>query len=210
MFKGALTSDGLPRSEKTACIAAGAHQGLIPVAGKISGHPEGTSGLVMSLIDPSFHNLAAPPSLESCTRDIYAAETRFNLSSALNIAIGIASVAEHLHAQGVMHGDLYAHNILRDKQGNCLLGDFGAASFIPQQDARLAIALQRIEVRAFACLLEELIDRCDSPIDVPHIVDTLHVLQRRCELPEVEARPLFDEILQTLKSLLNALIPTNS
>ena len=131
MFKGALTSDGLPRSEKAASIAAGSHPGLIPVIGKISEHPEQTPGLVMSLIDPAFRNLAGPPSLASCTRDIYADDVRFTLPVALNLARGIAAVAEHLHAQGILHGDLYAHNILWDDAGDCLLGDFGAASFLP-------------------------------------------------------------------------------
>lgn len=211
VFKGALTSDGLPRSEKAACRAAGAHPGLIPVKGKISGHPEGTPGLVMSLIDASFVNLADPPSLESCTRDIYPADTVLTLANALNIALGIAAVAEHLHAQGVMHGDLYAHNILWNEQGGCLLGDFGAASFlpqptgIPQQDARLAAALQRIEVRAFSCLLEELLDRCDAPLEARHILDAVRALQRRCDQPEIDMRPLFNEIQHTLMSLNDAL-----
>ncbi len=178
VFKGALTSDGLPRSEKAACIAAGTHPGLIPVAGKISGHPAGTPGLVMSLIDPGFVNLAGPPSLESCTRDIYPPATRFTLTIALNIALRIAEVAEHLHAQGVMHGDLYAHNILWNAQGECLLGDFGAASFVPTQDVGLATGLQRIEVRAFGCLLEELLERCDAPLGARHVVDALRALQR--------------------------------
>ena len=204
VFKGALTSDGLPRSEKAACIAAGAHPGLIPVAGKISGHPEGRPGMVMSLIAPSFRNLAGPPSLESCTRDIYPAETRFTLATALNIALGIATVAEHLHAQGVMHGDLYAHNILWNEQGECLLGDFGAASFIPQQDARLSANLQRIEVRAFACLLEELMERCDAPSEAQTVVDALRDLQRRCDQTEVSARPLFAGIQRELAALQNA------
>jgi len=204
IFRGALTSDGLPRSEKAACIAAGAHPRLIPVAGKISGHPEGTPGLVMSLIDPSFRNLAGPPSLESCTRDIYPPDTEFTLATALNIALGIASVAEHLHAQGVMHGDLYAHNVLWDEQGDCLLGDFGAASFIPRQDARLAAALQRIEVRAFACLLEELLDHCSEAPEAQRIVDALRVLQQRCNQSAIEKRPLFDEIEQTLVALKDA------
>ncbi len=201
IFKGALTSDGLPRSEKAACIAAGAHPGLIPVAGKISGHPEGTKGLVMSLIDASFRNLAGPPSLESCTRDIYAAETEFTLATALSIATGIASVAAHLHAQGIMHGDLYAHNILRDEQGDCLLGDFGAASFISRQDAKLAAAMQRIEVRAFACLLEELLERCRTHIGTQHITGALRELQSRCDQPQIGARPLFDEIEKILTTL---------
>jgi hypothetical protein len=201
VFKGALTSDGLPRSEKAACIAAGAHPGLIPVAGKISGHPQGTKGLVMSLIDASFRNLAGPPSLESCTRDIYASETEFTLATALNIATSIAAVAGHLHEQGIMHGDLYAHNILRDEQGDCLLADFGAASFIPQQDSNLAAAMQRIEVRAFACLLEELLERCQARIETQHITDALRELQSRCDQPQIDARPLFDEIERTLTTL---------
>ncbi|MDO8990189.1 MAG: leucine-rich repeat-containing protein kinase family protein [Sideroxyarcus sp.] len=205
IFKGALTSDGLPRSEKAACIAAGGHPGLIPVAGKIGSHPEGTPGLVMSLVDPAYRNLAGPPSLESCTRDIYPAETAFSLETTLKIALGIAEVAAHLHAQGVMHGDLYAHNILWNGQGDCLLGDFGAASFVPQQDARLAASLQRIEVRAFACLLEELLDRCTAPREAQRIVDALRDLQVRCAQPDVGARPLFDEIRLALEALQGTL-----
>ncbi len=210
VFKGALTSDGLPRSEKAACIAAGAHPGLIPVRGKISGHPEGTPGLVMALIAPTFRNLAGPPSLESCTRDVYPEGTVFGLETVLNIALNIATVAEHLHAQGVMHGDLYAHNILRDEQGNCLLGDFGAATFIPRQDERLAESLQRIETRAFACLLEELLGRCTAPREPQHIVAALRDLQYRCDQPLTDARPLFAEIRCALAAIQNELTNNRS
>ncbi|MBI5918616.1 MAG: protein kinase [Nitrosomonadales bacterium] len=201
MFKGALTSDGLPRSEKAACLAVGAHPGLIPVVGKLSEHPETTPGLVMSLIAPSFRNLAGPPSLESCTRDIYPAETHFSLPVALDLALGVAAVAEHLHAQGVMHGDLYAHNILWNPQGDALLGDFGAASFLPPADAPLALGLQRLEVRAFACLLDELLLRCDAEPDAGQIVAALRELQQRCDLPAVDQRPLFSEIQAKLAAL---------
>ena len=200
MFKGALTSDGLPRSEKAACIAAGAHPGLIPVVGKISAHPEQTPGLVMSLVDPGYRNLAAPPSLDSCTRDIYPDGLRFTPSVALNIATGIASVAEHLHTQGIMHGDLYAHNILWNDAGDCLLGDFGAASFLPQ-DMRQAAALQRIEVRAYACLLEELLDRCDATPETASVLAALRALQRRCDSAGMNSRPLFAEIRSALTAL---------
>ncbi|MCK9199728.1 MAG: leucine-rich repeat-containing serine/threonine-protein kinase [Gallionella sp.] len=198
LFKGALTSDGLPRSEKAASIAAGAHPGLIPVIGKVCEHPEQTPGLVMSLIAPSFRNLAGPPSLDSCTRDIYPPDLRFTLPVALNIALGIASVAEHLHARGIMHGDLYAHNILWSDEGDCLLGDFGAASFLPQHDARQAAALQRIEVRAYACLLEELLDRCDAASGE---MAALHTLQQRCNRAETNLRPPFAEIRSELAKL---------
>ncbi|MBU0688731.1 MAG: protein kinase [Gammaproteobacteria bacterium] len=200
MFKGALTSDGLPRSEKAASIAAGAHPGLIPVIGKISEHPEQTPGLVMSLIDPAFRNLAGPPSLASCTRDIYADDVRFKLPVALNIARGIAAVAEHLHAQCIMHGDLYAHNILWDNAGDCLLGDFGAASFLPQ-DAQQAEAMQRIEVRAFACLLDELITRCKPTSENAAILNAMRALQQRCDSKQVRSRPLFADIHRQLEKI---------
>lgn len=200
MFKGALTSDGLPRSEKAASIAAGAHPGLIPVIGRISAHPEGTPGLVMSLIDPAFRNLAGPPSLASCTRDIYPPDLRFTLPVALNIALGIAAVAEHLHARGITHGDLYAHNILWNDEGDCLLGDFGAASFLPP-DIKKAAALQRIEARAYACLLEELLDRCDEMPATASATAALRTLQQRCDCAEASGRPLFAEIRSELAKL---------
>lgn len=200
MFKGALTSDGLPRSEKSAYLAAGEHPCLIPVKGKISGHPDAAPGLVMSLIEASFVNLAQPPSLASCTRDCYAPELRFTPAQALAIAHGIASVAAHLHAQGVIHGDLYAHNILWNESGDCLLGDFGAASFLPPEE-RVTKALQRLEVRAFGCLLEELLARCTLNTESQTSLVTMHALQQSCMQIQPSARPLFAEIEQTLCAL---------
>ncbi len=186
LFKGDVTSDGLPRSEKAACLAAGNHDNLISATGKIADHPEGARGLVMPLVDASFKNLAGPPSLDSCTRDIYPEDTRFTLNIALSMAHGIAAAAEHLHQQGILHGDLYAHNMLWNGEGDCLLGDFGAASFIADD------RYQRIEVRAFGCFLEELLARI-SPESFDTI-DALLDLQRRCVQPNVAARPLFADI----------------
>jgi hypothetical protein len=198
LFKGELTSDGLPGSEMAACISAGAHPNLINVLGKIADHPDGTDGLVMSLIGAGYVNLAGPPSLESCTRDMYPGATRFTLDTVLNIATGIASVARHLHACGIMHGDLYAHNILLGDKGHALLGDFGAASFFAPADAAGADALQRVEVRAFACLLEELLLRCG---ETGGVVQALAELQMRCEADTPAKRPLFTEIVTALQVL---------
>lgn len=199
LFKGRVTSDGLPSSEKAACIAAGAHPNIISVLGKISGHPDGVRGLVMPLIDASFINLAGPPSLESCTRDIYPAGTQFSLNMALRMAHGIAAATAHLHDTGILHGDLYAHNMLWNGQGECLLGDFGAASFM--SDQHQALALQRIEVRAFSCFLQELLERCTAAPESQASIDALWELQRRCARTEVEARPLFAEIRNALEEL---------
>lgn len=204
LFKGALTSDGLPHSEMSSCISAGAHPNLIAVHGRIHGHPAQTDGLVMSLIDPDFTNLAGPPSLDSCTRDIYSAEASFTPAAIVRMALGIASAARHLHDRGIMHGDLYAHNILHCGAGDALLGDFGAASFFALQDGQRAQALQRIEVRAFSCLLEELLGRCNTADETGEWQATLTALaelQTRCAQSNIAERPLFAEIQQNLQRL---------
>ena len=201
LFKGAVTSDGLPHCEMLATIKAGAHPNLIAVEGKVRQHPTGAEGLVLELIDEAFGNLAGPPSLATCTRDVYAPGTSFSLAAALSIAQGIAAAAGHLHAQGILHGDLYAHNILNTAEGNALLGDFGAACFFPPEETATAAALQRLEVRAFGCLLEELLTHCDEADKAPAAVADLWDLQRRCVQPEVAARPLFAVIQQELARL---------
>lgn len=191
IFKGAMTSDGLPEHEMAACIGAGRHPNLIPVLGIIPDHPAKLAALVMPLIDSSLRNLAGPPSLQSCTRDIYAEDACFSASTVLNISSGIASAAERLHAQGIMHGDLYAHNILYCGNGNAVLGDFGAASLFEPRDA-LSPALEQVEVRAFGCLLEELLERCDANIPA------LRQLMHDCLHPSPLERPAFAEIVARL------------
>jgi hypothetical protein len=197
LFKGAVTSDGLPDCEMAACINAGRHPNLIPILGQVRDHPAATHGLVMDLIAPASRNLAGPPSLESCTRDIYAQGKRFGLQAMLAIAHGIASATRHLHQRGIMHGDLYGHNILHDENGHSLLGDFGAASFFATGTPEAA-RLQRLEVRAFGCLLEELIERCDASLAM--LADLVR-LQAACVQAATPARPLFDEIEQRLSAL---------
>ncbi|MFZ2318274.1 MAG: leucine-rich repeat-containing protein kinase family protein [Pseudomonas sp.] len=204
LFKGAVTSDGLPHSEMSACIAAGQHANLIGLHGQLGDHPQGTPGLLLELIDSSFSPLAGPPSLSSCTRDCYAEERQFNLSSALRIAHGMASAAAHLHAQGINHGDFYAHNILRNDSGDCLLGDFGAASFTDLNNPAEAQALQRLEVRAFACLLEELLQRCPLSAAQQASGQALWNLQQACASADTQHRPLFAEITTQLHALQTA------
>ncbi|HEY1123711.1 MAG TPA: protein kinase [Haloferula sp.] len=190
IFKGAMTSDGLPASEMAACLAAGGHPHVIPILGKITGHPEQAQGLVMELIGSEFSSLAGPPSFESCTRDVYPPGTIIPLPAVLRIARGMASVAAALHEKGIIHGDLYAHNMLRNTSGDCLLGDFGAASFY----SGLA-GLENIEVRAFGCLLEELLDHCDSGSVA------MRELQEHCLSMEPTQRPSFSEVLRRLDAL---------
>ncbi|QAU34793.1 leucine-rich repeat-containing protein kinase family protein [Janthinobacterium sp. 17J80-10] len=193
MFKGAVTSDGLPDSEMASWLAAGTHPNLIPIEGRVTAHPASATGLVMPLVDPEFRALAGPPSLDSCTRDIYAAGLSFEPAQILGISHGIASAARHLHDQGIMHGDLYAHNILHSGNGVALLGDFGAASlFAPE--SRAAQGLQRLEVRAFGYLLEELIVRCSLADRSQGLLEQLDDLKSACLNSDIAARPLFHQI----------------
>ena len=197
VFKGAMTSDGLPRSEMAACVSAGAHAGLIPILGTLDAHPQQAMGLVMPLIDAAFRNLAGPPSLQSCTRDVYAEDLRFSTQQALAIAHGIASAVRQLHARGIVHGDLYAHNILHADAGACLLGDFGAASmFVPGSPE--GALLQGIEARAFGVLLGELIGHAELPLPA------LQALMDACMQEEPLRRPPFDVIERALRDLLPA------
>jgi len=192
LYKGDLTSDGSPLNEMAACIAAGQHPNLIPVEGQIFSHPQDARGLVMQLISPSFITLARPPSLESCTRDIYDG-TRRDLPTVQRMATGLASACRHLHARGINHGDLYAHNILWKETGESLLGDFGAAAFYP--DPQTGHLLERIEVRAFGILLGELLECCDANDTQAAPLRDLHA---RCVQENVMSRPGFAEVEQLL------------
>ncbi|CAM6103685.1 unnamed protein product [Calypogeia fissa] len=200
LFKGSVTSDGSPADEMVACITAGSHPSLIDPIGKIHGYPEEKGGLVLQLIPPSYSNLGLPPTLQSCTRDSFRPGTFFYSEKCIiTILRSIASAAAHLHAKGISHGDLYAHNVLIDETGHALLGDFGAATIYRKSDANLE-ATERLEVLAFGHLVEDLLGLVDyKTIDKEGVfVDTLKRLHCRCAQPVVKDRPSFVEICKVL------------
>jgi hypothetical protein len=203
IFKGEITSDGLPADEMAASLAAGHHDNLVNVLGKLSNGPQGKLGLVFSFIPPHYKNLGQPPDFDTCTRDTYSASASFSLPVILRITKGIASAGAHLHALGIMHGDLYAHNILVDETGHSLLGDFGAASFYDKSDGVSGQALERLEVRAFGCLLEDMLDRCtlQESYEYDKAVESLRCLQQECFKPVLSQRPRFTEIGERLTSV---------
>ncbi len=159
VFKGAVTSDGLPDDEVAASLLAGAHEHLVGVVGRVVDHPEGAEALVLSLIPPGFRALGDPPDFESCTRDVMPDDLRLDSAQATRIVQGVASVGAHLHARGISHGDLYAHNTRVDAHGHALVGDFGAASLLEGLDDATRAGVEGIEVRAFGCLVEDLVSR---------------------------------------------------
>lgn len=198
LFKGAVTSDGLPDCEMAACMHAGAHPHVVSAMARVTEHPAEQQALVMPLIAPEFGNLAGPPSLESCTRDVYAPHKRLGWSATRRIAKGIATATQHLHACGILHGDLYAHNILHTPEGDALLSDFGAAAFFDVNDAALARGLEKLEVRALGCLFEELAAQCDAQ----HAgVMQLKALAQQCLTVQVHLRPCLHRVCTDLQDI---------
>jgi serine/threonine protein kinase len=201
LFKGAVTSDGLPEHERAACLAAGQHPALCTPSAELCEHPQGASGLLLPRIPPSFVNLAGPPSLESCTRDVYPSGWQLDAHAAVRLAQTVAQALAHLHRCGVLHGDVYAHNILfNPDNGDAWLSDFGAATRLPADQPALCRALQALEVRALGCLLEEL---AQHALPGPG-VDTLARLGQVCQHPKPSQRPTVAEVCESLLGRLEA------
>jgi hypothetical protein len=213
LFKGAVTSDGLPQDELAACLAAGQHPTLTTPVARLSQHPAQAQGLLMPLIPPAHINLAGPPSLQSCTRDVYPSGFRLSTDLALGIACDVADALAHLHQRGVMHGDLYAHNILIDPvHGQARLGDFGAATRLPAQQRDVCQGLLALEVRALGCLLEELAAAVttDTPSAAHNhsnaqgadpAIQALLGLATACLSGRPPERPVIAEVAQALRAI---------
>jgi serine/threonine protein kinase len=147
--------------------------------------------LVMALIPSNFHNLGGPPSLESCTRDVFSEGLKLTFDQALKIAYSIASVAAQLHSKNIMHGDLYAHNIFIDQDCNTLISDFGAATFYENP------LLEKLEICAFGYLLADLISLCEAnQKDLK--LKVLEDLQNSCQQESPNLRPTFKALVQQL------------
>jgi len=187
LFKGAVTSDGYAQDEMKAYMSTGEHEHLIKVLAKID-DDEGL-GLILELIPPRYKNLGYPPSLQSCTRDCFEEGKTFSVEAIYTVAKAMLSASSHLHSLGMMHGDLYAHNILIDEDHHCYLGDFGAASFYDKGNT----TYEKIEVRAFGCLIDDLLNMCCEKRGL--LYRTLEDLRARCMNQSVHERPFFDEIM---------------
>ena len=188
LFKGAMTSDGLPASEMAACLAAGDHPNLAGALARLTDHPEGLEGLVMPRLAAHWQGLAGPPSLQTCSRDVYDPALSLTAGQVVKLAGEVGSGAARLHAQGLLHGDLYAHNVLWDGAGGAaVLSDFGAAAFLRPDGAE---AFQRMDVLAWGILLGELIERCGEALPAG-----VARLQAACVRTDLAQRPSMAEAL---------------
>lgn len=171
LFKGEVTSDGYPKDELAVCLNIGQHPNIVNTLAVLNDQKQ--SGMVMNLIPKKFFNLGEPPSLKSCTRDTFKEGFSLPATTVLNILIQVADSMEHIHQHGFYHGDLYAHNILINKNDSVLLGDFGAASCfhdLPKNQQRRVI---KLEVNAFANLIEDLLTITQASLLGSYLSNTL-------------------------------------
>lgn len=198
IYKNTLTSDGYINDDIQASILAGEHLNIIQTTGRIVGEPTGLQGTVLALVPSEYSALGLPPSIDSCTRDTFADTAMFSFSFICKVLHDIASACAHLHSRGIMHGDIYAHNILVNQHGHAKLGDFGAASLYAAGDTSRR---ERIDVRAYGYLIEDLLQRC-SDVEVHDAeISELQAVQQACLLTTVNNRPSFAEIYQRIVSL---------
>jgi hypothetical protein len=219
-FKNGATSDGNTEDEKNISLSLPSHPSLIPVLATML-HPETLLfGLVLPLIPSSYIPLALPPSFASITRDVYRSDDSFTLPLTLSILLGISSCCALLHSQGIMHGDLYGHNILITRENlltaassstlprpdiqalSPFLVDFGAATCYGVERAVEGL-LELIEVNAFSKLLEELLSRTFFPEDEKgeEVENRLKSLCETCGATDLQKRPRFREIENALRCL---------
>jgi tRNA A-37 threonylcarbamoyl transferase component Bud32 len=200
LFKGEVTSDGYPADELNCCLSAGSHSSLIKVVAQIAQQDQ--LGLVMELIPDTFYNLGLPPNFKTCTRDTFKEGTNFTLIEVLKITQKMSATMSHLHRNKVSHGDVYAHNIMRNIRAHVLFGDFGAASNLSFLPAFQKEAIESIEVRALGCLIEDLLGQVNTISQDHEVMQRIIELKNRCMHEIISLRPKFTEVQDVLASML--------
>jgi len=201
LYGSDLSTDGLPEDEMNASVVAGTHDNLIGAYGTIDNAPGGQQGMVMPLIPSRFEKLAHPPNLQTLTRDVYQNPELLPQTFIAQCLKDVATGLAHLHQQGVMHGDVYAHNILTDsKSGKSFLGDFGAASTYERGANNRS--REQVDVRAFGYLVSELMayDNPKSSISISYV--KLKYIEEACLRDVPTARPTFKDVTSLLEEII--------
>jgi predicted unusual protein kinase regulating ubiquinone biosynthesis (AarF/ABC1/UbiB family) len=113
----------------------------------------------------------------------------------------MASTMSHLFTHGISHGDVYAHNTMVNKEGSVLFGDFGAASSILSLPEIQRDLLERVEVRAFGCLIEDLLNAAGGKYSDTESLQRLKSLMGTCIQNTVIKRPTFRGVEHLLAEL---------
>lgn len=192
IYGAGITTDGLPMDDMNACLAAGNYPHIIGAIGRVVDTPDNTQGLVMPLIPAEFTKLGMPPDLMTLTRDVYSRD--FTFSFVANVLKDVSLALSHFHKRGIMHGDIYAHNILSNSRGESFIGDFGAASLY-EPGSKTGHMREALDVAGFGYLIDDLLSCCDEKNE------KLENLVQMCLTPHVLDRPSFQEIESYLQLL---------
>lgn len=157
--------------------------------------------VVLELIPKSYALLGGPPSFDTVTRDTFAPGKCLSVAYVVEALRCMASVGAHLHALGISHGDLYAHNVVANSVGKAILCDYGAATYYEKSDRNEFHILEQFEVRAFGCLIEDLLSLAKSSNTENVRFANLCKLKQLCCNSVPNQRPTFTEILQQLKAM---------
>ena len=82
------------------------------------------------------------------------------------------------------------------------IGGFGGASYYEAEDLQMHNALEHLEVRAFGCLIEDLLVLSKEDKKNEEIKDALLKLQISCLDKIPNKRPLFKQILEQLNKIV--------
>jgi len=162
-FFGARDSSGLPRHEVRMCGAVGDHHRNIINTLGVQLTPARRPAVALEFLDADdgWAPMGGRPNFETITRGTFGPQhDHFSAAEIAHVGILVARALAELHALGIVHGDVYAHNVMaRARRGltaraELKLGDFGTAM-------RLTPALREQllawEVRAFGLMLDDML-----------------------------------------------------
>lgn len=155
VFKGSVTSDGYPKDELDVCLHMGSHENLVSTFAYCD--DDKGSAALMHLIPTGYENLGQPPSLESCSRDVFPESLVLTSETVAALVSQLERAVNYLHEHEIAHGDIYAHNVLVDESYHLLFGDFGASSDFSYLTAEIKEQVKKIEKRALGYFIEDLL-----------------------------------------------------
>lgn len=205
-----VTSDGRAEDELQMYSAVGSAGMQHHVVGCLAvfHNSGGKSGVIMERIPTGVNgqpleDLALPPTIHEVTVDRWE-ETSTRVYDASFIRTALRDAVDsllYLHGTvGVAHGDFYAHNIRVDATcGHLYLLDLGAS----WATGLYAKQIEKLEVRAFGILVQDLLERQQDrhTSEGQKLVDKLTPLVAACLNDNVNSRPSFGEIFNTLQMI---------
>ena len=222
----AVTSDGLSRDEMAIQqhVGGGRCEHLVAAIGVIRWPGvENRVGVVMEMLPRSMTDLALPPTIEEVIEDRWRKNEIFIFSFVVSTLRSIADALKYLHSErSTSHGDVYAHNIVVNRPGSgeeasARLLDLGAAYYYgggggggggekeqngggEQKKSSDDICFEKIEVRAFGVLAQELLKRSSMEGEEEKRGELMKLV-RLCLHENVSDRPTFEIILNKVKDL---------